>query len=406
MKGRRGYNLVPEAVVKLHQQVRDLPKVVVFLKSMEKNSKVTSLTYETGLAYFQSFLVREHGLTLETVLDSVLKGHVSVYTLLEQFVTFLTVTKSLSPNSVRQYLVGIRSYLAYYDIDIIPSKFKRKVKMPRRLLEEHEPLDVKDIRNIILNCSNRRLKIFILILASGGMRAGEALGIRMKDINFSTSPTKVHIRKEFSKTRVSRDVYISDEATKYLKDWINWKYRVRKYEKIREDDPIFQVQKIVTNMHSIYIKLVKEFEKVLSLSGLNQKKEGMQRRMISFHSFRRFVKTVISDQVNQDYSEWFLGHNKSPYYTKKEYERSQVYLTKCMKYLTFLDYSTFEATGKNIEAKLEEKDKEIQILRERDQKRDMEIIAMKEQLSEVFSIMKHNPKLTQVKPEILLKKVK
>ena len=71
-------------------------------------------------------------------------------------------------------------------------------------------------------------------------------------------------------------------------------------------------------MHSIYIKLVKEFEKVLSLSGLNQKKEGMQRRMISFHSFRRFVKTVISDQVNQDYSEWFLGHNKSPYYTKKE----------------------------------------------------------------------------------------
>ena len=319
---------------------------------MEKNSKVTSLTYETGLAYFQSFLVREHGLTLETVLDSVLKGHVSVYTLLEQFVTFLTVTKSLSPNSVRQYLVGIRSYLAYYDIDIIPSKFKRKVKMPRRLLEEHEPLDVKDIRNIILNCSNRRLKIFILILASGGMRAGEALGIRMKDINFSTSPTKVHIRKEFSKTRVSRDVYISDEATKYLKDWINWKYRVRKYEKIREDDPIFQVQKIVTNMHSIYIKLVKEFEKVLSLSGLNQKKEGMQRRMISFHSFRRFVKTVISDQVNQDYSEWFLGHNKSPYYTKKEYERSQVYLTKCMKYLTFLDYSTFEATGKNIEAEV------------------------------------------------------
>ena len=430
MKVRRGYNLVPEAVVKLHQQVRDLPKVVVFLKSMEKNSKVTSLTYETGLAYFQSFLVREHGLTLETVLDSVLKGHVSVYTLLEQFVTFLTVTKSLSPNSVRQYLVGIRSYLAYYDIDIIPSKFKRKVKMPRRLLEEHEPLDVKDIRNILLNCSNRRLKIFILILASGGMRAGEALGIRTKDINFSNSPTKVHIRKEFSKTRVARDIYISDEATKYLKDWINWKYRVRKHikkqegvredikkqedvredikkqEDVRGDDLIFQVQKIVTNMHSIYIKLVKEFEKVLSLSGLNQKKEGMQRRMISFHSFRRFVKTVISDQVNQDYSEWFLGHNKSPYYTKKEYEKSQVYLTKCMKYLTFLDYSTFEATGKNIEAKLEEKDKEIQILRERDQKRDMEITAMKEQLSEVFSIMKHNPKLTQVKPEILLKKVK
>jgi hypothetical protein len=46
-----------------------------------------------------------------------------------------------------------------------------------------------------------------------------------------------------------------------------------------------------------------------------------------------------------------LGHNKSPYYTRKEPERREIYASKCMKYLTFLDYSTLEATGKNIEAK-------------------------------------------------------
>ena len=86
----------------------------------------------------------------------------------------------------------------------------------------------------------------------------------------------------------------------------------------------------------------------------------------TLHSFRRFVKTVISDQTNTDYSEWFLGHNKSPYYTKKEPERREIYATKCMKYLTFLDYTKLEATGKNIEAKLSEKEKEIQLLRQRD----------------------------------------
>ncbi len=37
------------------------------------------------------------------------------------------------------------------------------------------------------------------------------------------------------------------------------------------------------------------------------------------------------------------------------------------KYLTFLDYSTLlEATGKSIEAKLSEKEKEMQLLRQRD----------------------------------------
>jgi hypothetical protein len=105
----------------------------------------------------------------------------------------------------------------------------------------------------------------------------------------------------------------------------------------------------------------------ISIVGLDERKEGkLKLRKITLHSLRRFVKTVISDQTNTDYSEWFLGHNKSPCYTKKEPERREIYATKCMKYLTFLDYTTLEATGKNIESKLSEKEKEIQLLRQRD----------------------------------------
>jgi hypothetical protein len=85
---------------------------------------------------------------------------------------------------------------------------------------------------------------------------------------------------------------------------------------------------------------------------------------VTLHSMRRFVKTVVSDQVNQDYSEWFIGHNKSPYYTKKEPERRELYSKKCMKYLTFLDYTTLENTGRNIETKLAMKDSEIEELRQ------------------------------------------
>lgn len=62
------------------------------------------------------------------------------------------------------------------------------------------------------------------------MRAREALAIRLKDVDFSVSPTKIHIRKEFAKTRVARDIYISDEATHYLKQWLDWKYRNKEIE--------------------------------------------------------------------------------------------------------------------------------------------------------------------------------
>ena len=96
--------------------------------------------------------------------------------------------------------------------------------MPKIYREDEEPLDVSDIRQLLLSCNNRRLKTLLLVLASGGMRAGEALAIRNMDLDLSISPAKVHIRKEYSKTRVARDVYISEEAAHYLKQWLDWKY--------------------------------------------------------------------------------------------------------------------------------------------------------------------------------------
>ena len=71
---------------------------------------------------------------------------------------------------------------------------------------------------------------------------------------------------------------------------------------------------------------------------------------------RRFCKGEISKQENPDYSEWFQGNSKLPYYTLKKSERREIYAAKCMKNLTFLDYSTLETTDINIETKLYEKE--------------------------------------------------
>ena len=67
--------------------------------------------------------------------------------------------------------------------------------MPKMYREDEEPLDASDIRKILLSCN-------LLVLASGGMRAMEALAIRLKDIDFTVSPTKIHIRKEYSRQKL------------------------------------------------------------------------------------------------------------------------------------------------------------------------------------------------------------
>jgi len=340
--------------------------VKTFLSSMERNSLKSRYAYQYGLIHFQRFLSYKYpDYNLETILRPLAENKINIYELLDAFISYLqTSNATLTPSSIKLYMASIRSYFAYNDIDVIPSKFKRKVKMPKSYREDEEPLDASDIRKILLACNNRRLKTYLLVLASGGMRAVEGLAIRIKDIDFSINPAKIHIRKEYAKTRVSRDIYLSNEATHYLKQWLDWKYN--NPERPRQQNASDLVFTIFTNKNpnTLYIKVLKEFQKLLAIVGLNERKEGgkQRRRKVTLHSFRRFTKSVISDQASQDFSEWFLGHNKSPYYTKKETERREIYVTKCMRYLTFLDYTALEARGKSIEANLQEKDKMIQNL--------------------------------------------
>jgi integrase len=271
-----------------------LPKVKVFLESIERNSSRTRKNYETGLVHLQSFLTRKYDNTysLESVIQELKDNRLDVYELIDNFITYEVNKQGIekvAAQSIMAHLIGIKSYFAYHDVDIIPSKFKRKVKLPKEAREDQEPLDVENIRKILLICNNRRLKIYILILASGGMRAIEGLAIRLKDIDFSVSPTKIHIRKEYAKTRISRTIYISDEATNYLKKWIDWKYRDKDDDKWtkkpKPDDLIFSVYSTTNeaNPAHLYVKMVREFEKVLKAAGLDERKEGMRRRKITLH---------------------------------------------------------------------------------------------------------------------------
>lgn len=360
----------------IHRQIERLPKVIKFLNSLERNSDKTSASYKTSIAYFHDFLSNSYSHNPETVLSLILSKETDVYSLLDEFIEFMQ-TKSINPASINQYLASIRSYLGYYDIDIVPSKFKRRVRIPKVFHEEEEPIDAKDIRKMLLNCNNRRLKTYILVLASSGLRASEACAIRLCDIDFTVNPTRIHIRKEYTKTRVSRDVWISDEATKYLQDWIVFKYgqdflgtmiydgetsvyKVNKKMKNFES-LVFQVQINNENVtpQSLYTKILLQYQKLLEISGFDERKDGMKRRKITLHSFRRFVKTTLSDCIGKEYSEWYLGHAKSGYYVSKPEVRAATYADKAMKYLTFLDYSTLETTGKNIESKLSAKELEL-----------------------------------------------
>ena len=109
-----------------------------------------------------------------------------------------------------------------------PRKFKLKVRFPKTVFKHKEAIDKNDIVKILNGCSDIKLKTYVMLLASTGLRATEALSIRLKDLDLESNPAKLSIRGEFTKTKVDRYIFITKEVEGTIKKWLDFKYRTRR----------------------------------------------------------------------------------------------------------------------------------------------------------------------------------
>jgi integrase len=243
-----------------------------------------------------------------------------------------------------------------------------------------------------------------MFLAAGGFRAVEALSIRIKDLDLESKPAKVFVRGEYTKTKIDRVVFLTEEVTQQLRSWLSYKYRKRRvcYKNVNDDhnndgkkiiteyrtpdrkenDLIFAVYQNtkMPNPDGIYDDIAKSFAKTLDRMGKGEREDANKnRRQITLHSFRRFVKTTISDLGYSDFSEYFIGHSGSTYWRKKDSEKVEIF-HKVEPYLTFLNIHQLERQGADIQTKVEELEELNQALRNRDKMKDDAIAHLSDQL--------------------------
>jgi hypothetical protein len=101
------------------------------------------------------------------------------------------------------------------------------------------------------------------------------------------------------------------------------------------------------------------------------------------------VKTTISDLGYADFSEWFIGHAGSSYWTKKDSEKAEIFC-KVEPYLTFLNVHQLERQGADIQTKVEELEQLNQSMRDRDKMKDDAIAHLSDQ-SPVSNNLHHVP---------------
>ncbi|MGB6531133.1 MAG: tyrosine-type recombinase/integrase [Candidatus Nitrosopolaris sp.] len=201
--------------------------VTSYITNVSTMSESTARQYFARLKVFQDFLANEYGtLDVDNLVLKIKQGKQNLYDLFNSYAAYLN-NCNISALTLKQRIVTVKNFFEYYDIDISPRRFKLKVKLPKIIRKKKEALSKEDVIHILNVCDNIRLRTYVILLAATGMRAVEALSIRIKDIKFDTNPARVFVRGEFTKTKVDRFIFLTEEVTQELKSWLDYKYRTR-----------------------------------------------------------------------------------------------------------------------------------------------------------------------------------
>jgi integrase/recombinase XerD len=164
----------------------------------------------TAIILFLSFLKiagRKH-------LETITRDDVSAFIEHEQ-------DRGLTANTVSTRLRALYAFFNFLiDHDVIhPDVLKRKmrIKVPDALPRAIDPEDIKQLLAVINKPRDRAL---ILTLLRTGMRIGELLNTKLRDLNLKDKCIEIF---EAQKNRVGRVVYLSDDACGALKRWLKLK---------------------------------------------------------------------------------------------------------------------------------------------------------------------------------------
>jgi integrase len=343
---------------------------------------------------FEQFIKENHSFSIDELLLNK-TFTVDVYDLLSNYVSWLKSktkddgSKLLQPVTIKNRVITVKNFLEFFDILVYPHTFKKRVKIPRVVNQYKEALTRENIIRILEATKDYKLKCYLICLSVTGMRASEMCSIRLKDIKWQEN--RIDIRGEFTKTKVRRYCFITDECKSLLTSWIEHKYRTRRiyFENegnryvtpIRRDDDLvfssaFTYDKVMgklvnvsTNkktekkiadvdiVTNIYTVISNEFNELMRQLNVGYEDNTKNRHIYTLHSFRRYLYSLISDLGYTDFADFTLGHSNSTYWRKSDKDK-YVLFQKIAPHLVLLDQTTIQRQGADQQSRIEHLEKE------------------------------------------------
>ena len=222
---------------------------------------------------------------------------------------FLVAIKDRPPKTVRLFIAAVKTFLLENSIEL-PQVFWRRlggrIRGSRALTLDKVPSNL-ELRKVLQHMAIQGKALF-LVLASSGMRIGEALQLKLGDIDLSTSPVKISIRGDYTKTGNSRIVFFSMEAKEAVEEWLKVRSDYLKaasgrtpesYKKSIDDPRLFPFTD--NNAYTMWYNALKK-------AGLSERDSSTNNHTMHPHVLRKFFRTKLGAVLPIDIVECLMGH--------------------------------------------------------------------------------------------------
>ena len=222
----------------------------------------------------------------------------ALYDLLQEWINWNT-EQEIESSTQRTFFSYLRNYLYYRGIKTNQQDIKENLKFGKKIHVERHPLSQEEYRMIIGAIRNSKRKVLFLLLGSSGMRIGEAMQLKKKDLDVSQERIKVNIPAEITKTRKGRSTYMSRETEKMLKPFL---------DDYADDDFIFDFGS-TTDKSMRSARESNNLRTVLKRLNLDDRYPSNNHGKITTHSFRAYFFTLATRRHGENYAHRLTGHS-------------------------------------------------------------------------------------------------
>jgi len=301
----------------------NLYPVDAWLSRKVNNKKITentASTYRYILKDYATFLFPGEDNPLDKIFEYI-QGDVNAVDDISRWLETRS-EKSRSGNSL--YVSIVLKYLKINHVQIDENELEDFLQKHEKASGVNDAPD-RDLLKQMFNSGSVHQRVLLALLASTGCRIGELIAVMVDDLDLKTDPARIRIRKEITKTRKRRYVFLTTEARGLVEAWlkVRERYAANAAKKTAGlDHPHRGVDNRLlcigqTTAWHLFMQNLKRVHPI-------ERHAITKRSPITPHSMRRWFRTVaVQGGMPIEYTEMILGHkfNLSDSYSRENFSK-------------------------------------------------------------------------------------